>query len=69
LVGFDATSRATGLTVKSLMRMFSLGRSQTARTLFALTRELQEASEVVLEFRRAAHAGAGADLVEKLAAS
>jgi DNA-binding phage protein len=53
-IGFEALSKATDIPVKSLMRMFGPSGNPTARTLFAVTRELQAASGVVLEFRRAA---------------
>lgn len=53
-IGFEALSKATDIPIKSLMRMFGPSGNPTARTLFAVTRELQAASGVVLEFKRVA---------------
>lgn len=53
-IGFTELSARTGTPAKSLMRMFSPSGNPTARALFAAIRELQAASGVVLELRRAA---------------
>lgn len=53
-IGFETLSAVTGTPPKSLMRMFSASGNPTARTLFAVTRELQVAAGVVLEVKRAA---------------
>lgn len=53
-IGFETLSTLTGTPSKSLMRMFSASGNPTARTLFAVTRELQAAAGVVLEVKRAA---------------
>ena len=53
-IGFTELSKRTGTPPKSLMRMFSPSGNPTARILFAAIRELQAASGVVLELKRAA---------------
>lgn len=53
-IGFIELSARTGTPSKSLMRMFSPSGNPTARALFSAIRELQAASGVVLELRRAA---------------
>lgn len=53
-IGFPELSKRTGTPPKSLMRMFSPSGNPTARALFAAIRELQAASGVVLELKRAA---------------
>lgn len=53
-IGFAELSQRTGTPPKSLMRMFSPSGNPTARALFAAIRELQAASGVVLELKRAA---------------
>ncbi len=53
-LGFEALGKATGIPVKSLMRMFGPGGNPSARNLFAVIRELQAAGGVNLELRRAA---------------
>lgn len=53
-MGFDDLSRRTGTPAKSLMRMFGPKGNPTARTLFTVIGELQEASGVVLQLQRAA---------------
>jgi DNA-binding phage protein len=52
-IGFAELSKRTGTPPKSLMRMFSPSGNPTARTLFAVIRELQKAAGVVLELRAA----------------
>jgi len=52
-VGFAELSKRTSTPPKSLMRMFSPSGNPTARTLFAVIRELQKAAGVVLELRAA----------------
>jgi DNA-binding phage protein len=53
-LGFTELSARTGTPAKSLMRMFSPSGNPTARTLFAVINELQKASGLVLELKRAA---------------
>jgi DNA-binding phage protein len=53
-IGFTELSARTGTPAKSLMRMFSPSGNPTARALFTAIRELQAASGVVLELKRAA---------------
>ena len=53
-LGFRGLSTRTGTPAKSLMRMFSPSGNPTARTLFAVIRELQADAGVVLELKRAA---------------
>ena len=53
-IGFASLSARTGTPVKSLMRMLSPSGNPTARTLFAVIRELQADAGVVLELKRAA---------------
>jgi len=52
-IGFPALAQATGIPVKSLMRMFGPRGNPNATNLFAVIGHLQRASGVALEVRAA----------------
>ena len=52
-IGFEALAAATGVTSKSLMRMFGPAGNPQASNLFAVIGHLQRAEKVALEVRAA----------------
>jgi DNA-binding phage protein len=52
-IGFETLAEATGTPAKSLMRMFSPRGNPSASNLFAVIRQLQQSSGMILEVRAA----------------
>jgi DNA-binding phage protein len=50
-IGFEALAQRTGISAKSLMRMFGAGGNPQAANLFAVIAALQEADRIALEVR------------------